>query len=221
MMLRVVALLMLCSAAGLAQTSVPAVSMVPDAVASFSVDWPEAEVPRWSIQVSKGVDGGLVGRYDRLDVGAKPSAETMRAIVVSKATAERLRGGYKTAVIGNCETKSKHLAQTGVKSIAYARPGSDVWASCTFNYSDDKDLMEAVAAFQAIAETIQLGEKLEHTHRFDRLGLDAQLEFLTAEAKEGRAIELGNIAPVLQSIVEDERVIDRARRKAARLLEKQ
>jgi hypothetical protein len=184
-------------------------------VASFSFDWPQAEVPHWFIEIGEG----LSGRYDKLEAGTKPSAETKRPITVSQATMERLHGGYKTVVSGICETRTKHIAQTGTKHIAYTMAGSDAWSSCTFNYSDDKSLMDAAAAFQAIAETMQMGDKLEHIHRFDRLGLDAQLDFLTSEAKEGRAIEFQNIAPVLNSIVNDERVIERARRKAARLLQ--
>lgn len=42
---------------------------------------------------------------------------------------------------------------------------------------------------------------------------------LEEEIKAGRAIEVGNIAPTLRSIAEDPRVIDRVRRKAARMLE--
>jgi hypothetical protein len=182
---------------------------------SFSFDWPQAEVSHWSIEV--GV--GLSGRYDKLEAGAKPSADTKRPITVSQATMDRLRGAYRTVASGNCETRAKHIAQTGVKHIAYTMAGSDAWSSCTFNYSDDKALMDAAAAFQAIAETIQMGDKLEYTHRFDRLGLDAQIAFFSEEVAAGHAIELQNIAPVLNSIVNDERVIERARRKAARLLQ--
>jgi hypothetical protein len=79
--------------------------------------------------------------------------------------------------------------------------------------------MDTAAAFQAIAETMQIGATLQHLHRFDRLGLDAEMDTLAAEAKEGNAIEMQNIAPTLQSIVDDERVIERVRRKAARLLQ--
>jgi hypothetical protein len=188
-------------------------------VVSFSFDWPEAEVPHWFIEVGDEPGDTLHGRYDKLEAGAKPSAETRRPITVSQATMNRIRGGYRTVASGVCETRTRHIAQTGAKHIAYTMAGSDAWSSCTFNYSDDKTLMDAVAAFQAMAETMQMGERLEHTHRFDRLGLDAQLDFLTSEAKEGHAIELQNIAPVLQSIVDDDRVIERARRKAARLLQ--
>jgi hypothetical protein len=184
-------------------------------VVSFTFTWPEAPNPHWSIEVYE--DG--TGRYDRLEGNAKASAQTRRNITLSKPTLDRVRAPYKTVASGNCETRLKHLAQTGEKHIAYTMAGSDAWSSCTFNYSDDKSLMSAAEAFQAIAETMQTGEMLEHTHRFDRLGLDAQLVSLTAEAKDGRAIELQNIAPVLRAIVDDDRVIDRARRMAARLLQ--
>jgi len=138
---------------------------------------------------------------------------------VSAATLERLRAGYTAVAGGSCETRLKGIAKTGAKHIAYMLSGSDAWSSCTFNYSDDKALMDTAAAFQAIAETIQTGATLQHLHRFDRLGLDAEMDALAVEAKEGHAIEMQNIAPTLQSIVDDERVIERVRRKAARLLQ--
>jgi hypothetical protein len=184
-------------------------------LSSFEFDWPDSPVPHWSIEIA--ADGK--GRYDLLSEGARPSATTMQPIVVTPATVSRLRGGYHAVERGSCETRSKGLAKTGAKHIAYTSGGSDAWSSCTFNYSDDKALMDSVAAFQAIAETMQFGVTLEHQHRYDRLGLDATIDNLAAEAKDDRAIEMQNIAPVLQSIVEDDRVIERARRKAARLLQ--
>ena len=75
------------------------------------------------------------------------------------------------------------------------------------------------SAFQAIAETIQIGDKLKHDHRFDHLGLDADLDELTAEAKQAGRSELQNIAPILQSIVDDDEVMASARRKARSLLQ--
>ena len=187
----------------------------PAGAASFEFDWPAAPVPHWSIEI--GEDGK--GRYDQMAEGARPSADTKQAIAVSAATLERLRAGYSAVTTGNCETHIKGIAKTGTKHVAYTMNGSDAWTSCTFNYSDDKALMDTAAAFQAIAETMQIGATLQHLHRFDRLGLDAEMDTLGAEAKEGNAIEMQNIAPTLQSIVDDERVIERVRRKAARLLQ--
>jgi hypothetical protein len=66
---------------------------------------------------------------------------------------------------------------------------------------------------------MQYGDRLQREHRYDRLGLDAEIDSLTSEAQADRAIELQNIAPVLQSILEDDRVMERVRRKAGRLLQ--
>ena len=195
------------------------VAMKATGVASFTLDWPDAAVPHWSIEVGEEIGDKSSGRYDELGGGAQASARTTQPITVTRATSERLRAPYKTVVSGNCETKAKHIAQTGTKRLAYTMDGSDVWSSCTFNFSDDAAVMDAAAAFQAIAETLQYGARLQHEHRFDRLGLDAEMDSLISENKDGRAIELQNIAPVLQSIVDDDRVIDRVRRKAARLLQ--
>jgi hypothetical protein len=188
-------------------------------VASFTLDWPGAEVPHWSIEVGEEAGDKSSGRYDELGDGSPASARTTQPITVSTATSERLRAPYKTVAGGNCESKAKHIAQTGAKRLAYTMDGSDVWSSCTFNFSDDAAVMDAVAAFEAIAETMQYGARLQHEHRFDRLGLDAEIDALIAENKEGRAIELQNITTVLQSIADDDRVIERVRRKAAHLLQ--
>ena len=79
--------------------------------------------------------------------------------------------------------------------------------------------MEVATTFIALAETLQAGERLANKHRFDRLGLDMEMDTLEGEVKGGRALEVGNIRPVLNAIIEDDRVIERVRRTAARLLQ--
>ncbi|HLI77245.1 MAG TPA: hypothetical protein VKV02_09895, partial [Acidobacteriaceae bacterium] len=88
-----------------------------------------------------------------------------------------------------------------------------------YNYSDDDRVNDATTAFEAVAETLQYGDRLAAKLRFDRLGLDTEVDGLQAAVTEGRALEVGNIAPILQTISDDERVMDRVRRKAARLLQ--
>ena len=113
-------------------------------------------------------------------------------LTVSEATLERLQQGEHAAKSGKCETKAKNVAKTGEKTIRYE--AADKTAECTFNYSDDTGLMGATAVFQAIADTMQRGERLQHDLRYDRLGLDAEMESLVAAQKDGSAIEIGNIA---------------------------
>lgn len=173
---------------------------------SFSFTARSADSPAWEIDVKQD----LSGTYRAKDGASVP-------IIVSAATMKRLGGGDSAVGSGKCETKQKNIAQTGSKSITYV--AGDASSRCVFNYSDEGELNAAAAAFQAIAQTMQAGEKLKHDHRFDRLGLDADLDTLTAAVKDGYAIELQNIAAILRSIVEDDEVLSASRRKAKGLLD--
>ena len=186
----------------------------PPRQVTFDFNRPGLPIPHWAIEVHQ--DG--TGQYHTLPAATTPAAEAARPIRVGAKTHRRLEAGFEKVSGGACQTHTKHLADTGTKKIAY-RSANDTWVSCTFNYSDDKGLMDAVDAFQAIAETLQQGDELEHELRYDRLGLDAEINQLTKEVQAGEAIEIGNIAPVLQEIAQDERVILRVRRQSARLLQ--
>lgn len=165
--------------------------------------------PPWKVRLQ--ADGA--GMYSE---GASADAKSV-PVTVSTATLEKVKQGEHAAKSGKCETKAKNVAKTGEKTIRYE--DGDKTAECTFNYSDDAGLMSTAATFLAIADTIQRGERLQHELRYDRLGLDAEMESLVAAQKDGSAIEIGNIASILQTLVSDDHVIDRVRRKAARLLQ--
>ena len=98
----------------------------------------------------------------------------------------------------DCQGGNRHLAQTG-KKVLTVRDGSGV-QSCTFNYSEDKRIEDAVTAFAAMATTLEERPTLEHLRRYDRLGLDAELGSFLESVKAGRAIELANIAPLLEKL---------------------
>ena len=137
---------------------------------------------------------------------------------IHKETQDAVFAARDVIDAGACETKLKHLAQTGTKTMRFWS-GDVRGRDCIFNYPDDEQLRVAMEKCQAIAETMQTGTRLEHAHRFDRLGLDSQMDFFAAEVKDGRAIEVQLIRPTLESIRDDERVMERVRRKAALLLE--
>lgn len=205
--------------AALLMVAATAVGAAPRVAAAAAVKWTVVELsmtprsddvsPPWKVRLQADGAGTYVenGAAD-----AKPIPLT-----VSEATLERLKLGERAAKSGKCETKAKNVAKTGEKTIRYEI--ADKTAECTFNYSDDVGLMGTAATFQAIADTIQRGERLEHDLRYDRLGLDAEMEALVQAQKAGSAIEIENIAPVLQALVQDDHVIDRVRRRAARLLQ--
>jgi hypothetical protein len=90
---------------------------------------------------------------------------------------------------------------------------------CVYNYSENKIVQSLTDIFLGIASTLDEGRKLEFLHRYDRLGLDAEINSFADEVKEGRAIELGTISPTLAAIADDTAVIQRVRLRAAKMLE--
>ncbi len=146
-----------------------------------------------------------------------PGAEGEVPIAVPPAVLQRVFAAVPLVRSNRCESHRKNIAQTGTKTLRLLRDGAV--AECSYNYSEDDRVNAATTVFEAIAETMQFGERLRAKLRFDRLGLDVEMDGLQAALNDGRALEVGNIAPVLQAIQGDDRVMERVRRKAAHLLE--
>ena len=115
-----------------------------------------------------------------------------------------------------CASKLKNIADTGTKTLKYE--GQDGAGSCTYNFSENKDVQSLTEIFQGIAETLDTGRRLDQLHRFDRLGLDAAMKSLSDEVSAGRALEIGTIAGSLKSIASDTDVMARVRSRASALL---
>jgi len=116
----------------------------------------------------------------------------------------------------DCASKLKNIADTGTKTLRYE--GRDGEGSCTYNYSENKDVQSLTDTFQGIAETLDTGRKLDQLHRFDRLGLDSAMKYLVEEVSSGRALEIGTITKSLESIAQDTDVMARVRNRATALL---
>jgi hypothetical protein len=156
------------------------------------------------------VSGGPVG-----DITAQP---TDREIRISDALRSQLfaaaRSHHFFAIA--CEAAKNHVAFTGKKTLSYS--GADGHGSCTYNYSKDEQLNRIAEEMEAVAYTLEEGQRIALQHEHSRLALDAELETLEEAARNGRALELENIAPQLQLIVNDEEIMLRARKRAKALL---
>jgi hypothetical protein len=115
-----------------------------------------------------------------------------------------------------CASKAKNVADSGTKTLTYAAPGT--MNSCTYNYTENQSVAALTDLFQGVAETMDHGRALEHLHRYDRLGLDDELQSFTREVAAGHAIELQTIAPALRSIAQDADLMQRVRTRANALL---
>ena len=222
------ALAMLSGIGLMAQTAAVPVdggSMKPEV--SFQFERKGVPVPHYVILLRE--DGS--GRYQADEAQVAPSMQSSsamqyvggkhvdRPITLSPATTEKI---FKTARTVNffnieCASKAKNIANTGDKTLSYT--GSDGKGSCGYNYSENKNISILTDTFLAIAFTMDEGRRLEFLHRYDRLGLDAEMNSLANEAQAGRALELGTIAPTLDSIAGDTALMQRVRLRAEKLLE--
>jgi hypothetical protein len=214
----------LAAAAGAAQSSVPNSTAGTQAEVSFEFDRPGLAVPRFSIRVHE--DG--TGSYQAEEVSGPADGGTVhyasakhidRTMSMTPATVSKI---FKTArelnrFDMNCNSKAKNLANTGKKTLSYAGP--DGSGSCVYNYSDSREVEMLTSIFLGIAYTMDEGRRLEFLHRYDRLGLDAEMTAMEDSVKMGRALELNTIEPVLTSIAKDTAVMQRVRQQAAKFLE--
>jgi hypothetical protein len=210
--------------------SQPVSSTEPPAVlqgqVSFQFEREGLPVPRYTVEIHE--DG--TGRYQADEAASVPSQSSSaaqyvggkhidRAIMLSPSTVAKIFKQARSLDHFNiaCDSKAKNIANTGKKTLSYV--GVDGKGSCVYNYSDNKNVTALSDMFLAIAFTMDEGRRLEFFHRYDRLGLDSEMSTLAHEAEEGRALELGTIAPTLESIESDTALIQRVRLKAEKLLE--
>jgi len=116
----------------------------------------------------------------------------------------------------SCERTQGKLAFTGNKTLSYT--GTDGHGSCSFIWAADPALQNLSDQLEAVAFTLEVGRRLDVEVRHDRLSLDAELQSLQDAVQSRRASGLPNIAPQLQTIAEDQDVMERARRRALALL---
>lgn len=208
--------------------SVATQAQVPGAAAgsilTFTLDRTGAAAAHYSVQLDQATGKGVYRGAVPVSGTSAPTAGTEGAaaaegspITVSAGALQKAFAAVPLVRSNRCESYRKGIAQTGTKTLRLVR--NSTAAECSFNYSEDDRVNVATAVFEAVAETMQYGERLGRKLRFDRLGLDAEMEGLQAALSDGRALEVGNIAPVLQKIQNDDRVMERVRRKAAHLLE--
>jgi hypothetical protein len=117
---------------------------------------------------------------------------------------------------GNFDYKKHAMANTGAKTLTYADPAHHF--ETTYNWSENAAIDQLTRLFTGISATIEHGRKLEFRHRYDKLGLEAELKGMEDEAQNHYLAELQVIAPVLEGIANDSTVLNIARQRARRLL---
>jgi hypothetical protein len=199
-------------------------SEIKTAEVSFQFERSGLSIPRFSLLVREDGTGSYQAEQaERLPTNTSIRGEEAqhidRAILLSPAAVSKI---FKAARSLNyfdvaCASKAKNIADSGKKTLSYS--GTDGHGSCVYNYSENKDVERLGETFLGIAYTLDEGRRLEFLHRYDRLGLDAEMAALAQEAEAGRALELGTISQTLATIANDMAVMQRVRLLAAKMLE--
>ncbi len=219
----VIPLVLLLAGAGAGAVAQPA---APESL-SFRLSRPGAPIPSYSLTVQS--DGSTVyqvsyppevPKYSPYvdTIQALPNIDVTMNVNLTPATTAKLfelaraTGGFRSG----CESKAKHIANSGAKTLTYTSSAGA--ATCTFNFSEDKNVVALLTTFTGIAYTLDAGRQLELKHRYDRLALDPETENLVTAVRQGSALELSTIAPALRALVDDPQVLERVRNRAANLL---
>lgn len=195
-----------CALTGTAQEAPSAYRLV------VTYERPGLQVPHWQITLPPRGAATYTGKPDK---GIDPGEVTFRMSDAGRAKLGTLLNRSKG--MQPCETKSKNLANMGQKSVVYT-PADGTEAHCSFNYTDNKPLGEALEYVLSTVSTLQAGLELERLHRYDRLGLDPVMVHLAEDAKTGHAVEIGAIRSTLESLASDDALLERVRSRAQQLL---
>lgn len=201
----------------------PAIGQVPaaaDPTVQMDFSDPDLSPAQWTLTLRRDGTGHFRSQADKAPGDAAQGILTPpvdRDIQVSAAYAGRVFAAAKHQKWFN-ETCESHLkvAFQGWKTLTYTGPQGH--GSCTFNYSKDKEIQELGDSLEAVAVTILEGARLEVLLEHDRLGLDAEMEFLTEAAGDGRAQQIYVIRGILERLAQDDAVLERVRRQARMLL---
>ena len=118
---------------------------------------------------------------------------------------------------GNFAFTKHPVASTGRKTLTYADPSRHF--QTVFDYSETKPIQELAHLFLAISNTIEYGRKLQFKYKYDKLGLESELQGMEMASEGGNLAEIQLIAPTLQKIADDSSVLNIARKRAKHLLE--
>ena len=190
---------------------------------AFSRDLPGVPVPKYTLTIRDDGSGSYAGEAAPPPTRYGPPASTaaipfQRELHLTSATTARIfdLAAQLDHFNRDCASKAKNVADTGTKTISYSGP--DGHGSCTYNYTEIKELVALTQLIQGITETLDTGRELDRLHRYDRLGLDSAMSSLVQEAASGRALELETIGDSLRAIVSDNDVLARVRAKANAML---
>jgi hypothetical protein len=139
-------------------------------------------------------------------------------ITVSKATRDKLFSTARRRKFFSvpCDANGNKPHVQSTKTLAYS--GTDGKGQCTFIWSRDDQISDLSDILEGIQATIEEGARLGLIYKYQPLILDKELEAFASQVQDKQALEVANIAPLLNKIANDDRVLHRCRETARQIL---
>lgn len=191
--------------------------IVPTATVSFTLDFPLSEPTHYSIAVE--ANGHASYECTVKDEEGSEEQPYRAEFNVSAVNRRRIFEWAKQAKYfsGKVDSGNRKLAFTGDKILSYQDGQGSYTAH--YNYSGLESVRQLTALFQGMEATLDYGRRLAYYHRYQKLALDDELKRMEGQAKNNELSEIQSVEPVLQSIVEDNSVINMVRARAKALLQ--
>jgi hypothetical protein len=214
----VVGIFALFSLNSLARTTEVATAKSGQAVptVTFTLDWPEAEPAHYVLTI----DSSGAAAYQSTG-GSKSGGQPYSIkFTVSEGARSRVFDTARSLdyFSRDFEYKKGKIAFTGKKTLAYA--DAERKSETSYNWSDNSALRKLTELLQGISTTLEFGRSLGYMRRYDKLGLNAELKRMDELAAGGHLAELQVLSPELEQIAGDASVMEIARQKARKLLQR-
>lgn len=183
---------------------------------TFKLNWPDAEPEYYALAIDATGKAAYDSRGGSKYLGVPYSAK----FTASDATRDRIFSAARELnyFSGNFDYKKGKIAFTGTKTLIYS--DSARHSETSYNWSENKTIRQLTEQLQAISSTLEFGRSLDYLHHHDRLGLNAELKRMDEMAASGQLAELQALGPLLERIAGDSNVMEIARQKARRLLQR-
>jgi hypothetical protein len=194
--------------------------VTPTAQIRFTYENPKLQPQKYVLTVEEDGTGHFRSEGSGQSDGQSMSSEPQdRPIHISRTLREGMFAAARKSKLFAfpCDDGGKNVAFQGTKTLEYTGPEGK--GSCVYNWSKNTQIEKLTDQFEAMASTLDEGSRLQRQYEHGRLSLDSEMEVLEQMVHEGRAIELENIAPILQTLAGDDAVLQRVQRRARALLE--
>lgn len=183
---------------------------------TFKLDWPDADPEHYALAIEASGRAAYESRGGSKYTGVPYSFK----FTASDGTRDRVFAAARELnyFSGNFDYKKAKIAFTGTKTLVYA--DSSRHSETSFNWTENKTIRLLTDHLQAVASTLEFGRSLDYLYRHDKLGLNAELKRMDEMASGGQLAELQALGPQLERIAGDSNVMDIARQKARRLLQR-